>query len=345
MRLLLEHPEQFIANNKNLGRACHSMLAIGGTVAATAISVGGTMLVNEMNKPKGGGPKYKAPAGSNGSGGVGFEEVSFNPVSNVKYYPTHGSADLLENYPNLAAFASQATAFQTQQRESIMPGSAKIMQQGSGVLQDWLQGKVGSDVVDFTNRAVAERTGGGFNPFTGGGQSQQAFARSIGKLSSDFQQMGVSAAPAWQQLANSFVFDLGKTAQLALEFGNSRYRYDALNSSIDQFNSMGELRADMFNSDGSMKAQAINLNQGNVVAENQYQSGMNTWMADQNAANQRKAEQMQMVGTAANAATGVAGAFSGYRSPSVANSASFAPAGSMISTSGAPSSVRSKYGW
>lgn len=327
-----------------------SMLAIGGTVAATAISVGGTMLVNEMNKPKGGVPKYNSPKGAGGTAaGVEFSPVSFDYINNVNYEPTQGSKDLLENYPNLANFAAQATAFRTAQREGIMPGSARQMQLASGVLQDWMQGKVGKDVVDFTNRAVAERTGGGFNPWTGGGQSQDAFARSIGRLSADFQQQGISSAPVWQQLANSFVVGVEDVAPLALEYGNTRYRYDALNSSIDQFNSEGQLKASMFNSDGLMRAQGINLQQGNVNAENAYQSSMNSWMADQNAANQRRAQQMQMVGAAAQGVSGIAGAFSGYRSPSVASGASFSPsisqAGSMISTSGAPASVKAKYGW
>ena len=242
-------------------------------------------------------PKYKASSASK-------NPIDFERVANVAYEPTQGSTDLLANYPNLAQFAAQATAFRTGQREQIMPGSGQQFAQASSVLNDWLGGKVGSDVVDFTNRQVAERTGGGFNPWTSGGNSQQAFARSIGKLSSDFQQMGVSAAPAWQQLANSFVVGVEDTAKLALGYSAQRYSYDALNANINQFNSeMG------------VKTQMANQGQGNYLAEQDYTSGTNQTMFAQNQANQQLAQDMGWANLAVNAGTGIASSMSGYRSP------------------------------
>lgn len=270
--------------------------AAAPAIAGAAVAAGGSMLAANMSK--GGGA---AGGGvTSAKGGKSSKNPSFEPVSNVAYDPLQGSSDLLANYPNLAQFAAQATAFRTGQREQIMPGSGKQFAQASGVLQDWLGGNVPTDVVDFTNRQVAERTGGGFNPWTGGGNSQDAFARSIGKLSSDFQQMGISAAPAWQSLANSFVVGVEQVAPLALGYSNQRYQYDALNANIDQFNASG----------GTAQA--------NRNYENNYTEGMNDRMWNQNQANQQNAQNMGWASLAANAATGVAGAYSGYRSPSTA---------------------------
>lgn len=335
--LLFEHPEQFIANNKNLGRAYHTFasLGVGGTVAlAGTLASTGVGVASAAGAFGGGGggaagggkvPNYKASKASTAP--VTYDKVGFNPVSNVGYNPTQGSEDLLANYPNLAQFAQAATAFRTAEREKIMPGSANQFSLASGVLQDWLGGNVGKDVVDFTNRTVAERTGGGFNPWTGGGNSQQAFARSIGKLSSDFQQMGISAAPAWQQLANSFVVGVEDTARLALGFSGQRYSYDALNANINQFNSEGNLKAGMFNSEMDVKTQMANQQQGNYLADQGYISGMNNALWNQNAANQQVAQDMGWASLAANAATGIAGSMAGYRSPTTntASSAAWTP--------------------
>lgn len=139
-------------------------------------------------------------------------------------------------FGDLAKFAGQSTAYQTKQREKIMPGSQEQFRLASNQLQQMLQGEVPQDVVDFTNRTVAQRTGGSFNPWTGGGRSQPAFARSIGQLSTDMVQRGLSAAPTWQQLANSFVTPIGEAFQYANALNQTRYRYDALGTEVDMFN-------------------------------------------------------------------------------------------------------------
>lgn len=277
--------------------------------------------------------------GSSGGGGGGkrkgktpnFTPVKFQEVGQVSYDPVQSSADLLANYPNLAAFANQATANRTAQREAIMPGSGKQFSQASSALSAFLSGQVPTDVVDFTNRTVAERTGGGFNPFTGGGQSQQAFARSIGRLSTDFTQFGLSAAPAWQQLADSFVTKVEDTVPLALGFGGQRYQYDALNTNIAQFNSEGRLKADIFNSEGG------------------YTAGTNDLLFQENRANQELAlaNQRQAQGTS-NAAmwlnAGTAGANVGLDiAKSLPSSTGANP--SFTPKTKAPAKVRTKYGW
>lgn len=178
---------------------------------------------------------------SGGSGGFPTYQGKFNPISNVEYTPSQMGGDLMSLYPFLQQAANAATANQTKQREKIMPGAANQLRQASEVLQSYLGGEVPQDVVDQTNRIVAERTGGGFNPFTGGGQSQSAFARSIGQTSLDITNMGLSAAPTWQQLANSFVVSPMEFGQIALGLGNQRYQYDALNTDINQYNTEGPL--------------------------------------------------------------------------------------------------------
>lgn len=120
----------------------------------------------------------------------------------------------------------------TKQREKIFPGSKQNFQLAGNVLNDYLQGKVPQDVVNQTSRIVAERSGGSFDPFTGGGQAQSDFARSIGKNSLDITNMGLSASPTWQQLAQSFVVNPLQVGQLALQAGQNRYAYDALNSGV-----------------------------------------------------------------------------------------------------------------
>jgi hypothetical protein len=198
----------------------------------------------------------------------------------------------------------QSTAEQTALREGIMPGSGQQFVNASRSLNSLISGEVPTDVVDNTNRIVAERTGGGFNPFTGGGNSQQAFARSIGTLSTDLMQLGLSAAPAWQALANSFVTNSTDATNAALGFGQQRFRYDALNSQIDQFNASQRQSAAQFNSSGGMMAQ-----------ESNYNAGMNERLYADNAANLRRSQANDTASMWISGATGLVKAGQGYRSP------------------------------
>lgn len=225
--------------------------------------------------------------GGGASGGIPGYNYNFKPVEGVSYNPTQGASDLNSMFPGLAQYAGQATAYQTAQREKIMPGSKQQFRQASNVLNSYLKGEVPQDVVDYTNRTVAQRTGGSFNPFTGGGRSQQDFARSIGRLSTDLQSAGLSAAPTWQQLANSFVTSTNEAAQLALQAAGVRYQYDALNTGIDQFNA----------------------SQGMVNAQNQYTGGINSYLYGQQAQQQQQAQLQNAIGSGAQALSGFAGQF------------------------------------
>jgi len=309
-------------------------LTVGAAASAAgtaALTVGAGLAASALTSKGGGGAvgggvkRGKKGQQQKGPPPVEFKNVGFNPVSfqNVGYNPTQGSQDMLDMFPNLANFAAQATAFRTQQREQIMPGAGEQLRQGSSVINSWLKGEVGEDVVDFTNRQVAQRTGGSFNPFTGGGRSQEAFARSIGRTSADFQQAGISAAPSWQQLANSFVTGIDQVAPLAFAASGQRYQYDALNSegqfNAQKFNSSGQLQADQFNSDGSMRAQMANTGQGNINREFDYQSGVNNRLFDANQSNLQFQRGMDMAGLFANGAQSAASIAGSYRPQNAAN--------------------------
>lgn len=260
-----------------------SWVAIAGGTIAAAGAVGGSLIAANSSKGGGGGnfPEMKA---------------EFNPISNVAYNPKQGAQDFAANLGSYTSSANAITKNQTAQREKIMPGSANQFRLASNVLQSYLQGQVPQDVVDFTNRTVAERTGGSFNPFTQGGQSPTDFARSIGRLSSDYTSMGLSAAPTWQQLANSFVTSPLQVGQLANQMAATRYQYDALNSGIDQFNETGQYSAGL----------------------NQYRAGTDQYMADAAANSYQNSQMQQMIGTGANLlGTGIQAAFSGNSGSSI----------------------------
>lgn len=203
-----------------------------------------------------------------GAGTANFPQYNgeFNPIPNVNYNPAQIGADLNAVYPALQKAAGQATAYSNKQREKILPGSGQMFNQAGNVLNSWLQGQIPQDVVDQTQRRVAESFGGAWNPYTQGGQAGSAFARSIGQTSFGIQQQGISAAPTWQQLAQSFVTMPQEFAPLAGTLASNRYSYDALNTGINQYNEEGRLG----------------------VLANQYQAAQNQYGANQLAGYQQQ---------------------------------------------------------
>lgn len=181
--------------------------------------------------------------GGAGGGGAAFPQYNgtFRPINNVSYNPAQIGADLSAVYPALEDAARSATRYSTKERERIFPGSGAIFEQAGNVLQSYLRGMVPQDVVDQTNRIVAERAGGSWNPFTQGGQAAPDFARSIGQTSLGITNMGLSSAPTWQQLAQSFITMPQEFAPLASSLASTRYQYDALNTGINQWNEEGRL--------------------------------------------------------------------------------------------------------
>lgn len=228
--------------------------------------------------------------GGAGQGGAGLPtyNYNFNPISAPTFNPAQGAIDLNSMFGDLAKYAGAATNYQTKQREKIMPGAANQFRLASKDLQSLLSGEVPQDAVDATNRIVAERTGGAFNSRTGGGSTNQAFARSIGQLSTDLIRQGLSAAPTWNQLANSFVTSTNDAAQLANQINNTRYQYDVLKTNVDQFNAT----------------------KGMQNYENAYMGQSNQVLGQQNAANQQAALQLQGAGMGVNALTSLYGMYS-----------------------------------
>jgi hypothetical protein len=201
--------------------------------------------------------------------------------------------------PGLQKAAAAETAFQTAQREKILPGSANIFRLGSNALQSELQGQIPQDMIDYINRTTAQRTGGGFNLFTGGGQAPANFARNIGQTSYGIQQNALQQAPTWQQLANSFVVGVPQAFQQAQALNQTQYAYDALNTDINKYNTEGPLG----------------------IAANQYQNQTDQWQAGQ-LAQQQQAQQFQNLSSTFSGLGNTAaylGAAYKYNNPSTLN--------------------------
>jgi hypothetical protein len=103
------------------------------------------------------------------------------------------------------AYAPIFTQSNIDLQNKVTPGSSAQREAALQQINSYIQGQVPQDVQQNTQRAIAQSFGGGYNPFTGGGQAPSAFARNIGQTSVGLSQYGLSAAPTWQQLANSMV--------------------------------------------------------------------------------------------------------------------------------------------
>ena len=149
-------------------------------------------------------------------------------------------------------FSNQGTAQNIRLQNKVTPGSSAQREQALQQINSYIQGQVPQDVQQNINRQVAQNLGGGFNLFSGGGQAPQNFARNIGQTSLGLSQFGLSAAPTWQQLANTMVV----SPQVGLAAG---------------------LQA------GSIGTQLAGYaaGQGNQLAESQYQGGFNQYQGQQ----------------------------------------------------------------
>ena len=216
-----------------------------------------------------GGP-YGAAAGAvlggvMGSGILGGNQSapSFNPqqalaLQQQQYAQMAPQAQgFASNLYNQAAqqgidFSNQGTAQNIRLQNKVTPGSSAQREQALQQINSYIQGQVPQDVQQNINRQVAQNLGGGFNLFSGGGQAPANFARNIGQTSLGLSQFGLSAAPTWQQLANTMVV----SPQVGLAAG---------------------LQA------GSIGSQLAGYaaGQGNQLAESQYQGGFNQYQGQQ----------------------------------------------------------------
>lgn len=247
--------------------------AIGAGAAVLSAGVGAASAAGAFDRPnsQGGAANYPTYQGQ------------FTPIPGVSYNPSAGADAFKSILPSLTASANKITANDTRQREKILPGSAAAFRQGGINLNSLLQGNIPQDALNRINQIVAERSGGGNNPFTGGGQAVGDFARNIGQTSLDLMSRGLSLTPSWLSLANSFITSPLQVAPLAAQMSQQQYAYDALNTNIDQFNSTGGLQQ----------------------AANMYQAGQNTWGAFAQQDQQLSTNLANLSGLVANAGRGL----------------------------------------
>ena len=197
----------------------------------------------------GGGGNQSAPS-FNPQQALALEQQQYNQMANQ----AQGYASNLYNQAAQQGidFSNQGTAQNIRLQNKVTPGSSAQREQALQQINSYIQGQVPQDVQQNINRQVAQNLGGGFNLFSGGGQAPANFARNIGQTSLGLSQFGLSAAPTWQQLANTMVV----SPQVGLAAG---------------------LQA------GSIGSQLAGYaaGQGNQLAESQYQGAFNQYQGQQ----------------------------------------------------------------
>lgn len=258
-----------VANNRNEApegfdpKMTWVAAAVG--VAGIAVSVGSTAASGGFSK--------KPAAGAGGaSGASGFP--TWKNIPNVTYNPQAGAQQFGSILPSLTQSANSITANNTKQREKISPGSGQQFGLANNALNGYLQGNVPQDVQDQVLRDSAEKVGGTNNPFTGGGVAGSNFQRNLGLTSLNLQQAGLSAAPQWQQLANSFVTNPLSVAPFAQQMSQQQYQYDALNSQINTENASSGYAAGV-NSWAQPQVMAQQQQALNQAGTNQLLGGLN----------------------------------------------------------------------
>jgi len=230
--------------------------ALGGAATGTAIAPGiGTAIGAGLGGLMGSGI---LGGGSNTSSVPQFNPQQALALQQQQYNQMAPQAQgFASNLYNQAAqqgidFSNQGTAQNIALQNKVTPGSSAQREQALQQINSYIQGQVPQDVQQNINRQVAQNLGGGFNLFSGGGQAPQNFARNIGQTSLGLSQFGLSAAPTWQQLANTMVV----SPQVGLAAG---------------------LQA------GSLGTQLAGYaaGQGNQLAESQYQGAFNQYQGQQ----------------------------------------------------------------
>jgi hypothetical protein len=267
-------------------------------LAMLALSAGNT--ANSIFGKKGGG----------GGGGV----PSFDPQQSLNYQgqafdQMSGQAlgfgsDLFNQAANQGiSFAKRGTEANISNQEMVTPGSQAQRQAALNQINSYIQGQIPQDVQQNINRQVAQNLGGGFNLFSGGGQAPNAFARNIGQTSVGLSQYGLSAAPTWQQLANSMVTKPEVGLQAGLQ--------------------AGQIGAGLAANAGTL---------GNTLAESQYQSAFNQYQGNQLQGQQNQQLGMQLGQMGLNA-------YNSYQKGQYLNSLSPSGQGAAVTLGGLPSAT------
>jgi hypothetical protein len=192
---------------------------------------------------------------------LGFQSNAYNQI-----YPqalNFGSKAFNQAAQQGYDFSQQGTAENIANQNKVTPGSSAQRKLALKQINSYIRGEIPQDVQQNINRQVAQNLGGGFNMFSSGGQAPQNFARNIGQTSLGLSQYGLSAAPTWQQLANTMV--VSPTAGLAAGL---------------QSTGMGtSLGASLLGSGTNLVASSAGL--GNQLAESQYQGAFNQYQGQQ----------------------------------------------------------------
>lgn len=275
-----------------------TVAAIGGTTLIGSLTVGG-LAASAATAGAGALAAYGAnKLLNNGSGGIpSYNGMGVDPAqyyqNALKYIPTSADFEIAQQdqqknilgsgYNPSQGFAQQFARMGTAQnianQNKVTPGSSQQRELAQNQINQYIQGIIPQDVQQNIQREVAQNLGGGFNLQTGGGQAPQNFARNIGQTSLGLSQFGLSAAPTWQQLANSMVVSPTMGAQFALQ--------------------AGQLGNQQVLGSAGLGMQASGLGMQNQ--ENLYQSAMNQYAGQQ----QQNQQGMQMGMQGANFATGL----------------------------------------
>jgi hypothetical protein len=224
--------------------AYETLAAIGTSAAVGVAGAAASYGLSKLGGGGGGMPSY------NPQQALDLQKQQFNQMSPQAL--GFGSQAFNQAQQQGIDFSKIGTQTNIANQEAVMPGSQAQRQLAQNQINAYIQGQIPQDVQQQIQRNVAQGVGGGFNLFSGGGQAPQNFARNIGQTSVGLSQFGLSAAPTWQQLANTMV--VSPTAGLSAGL---------------QATGMG----------ANLAAQAAGL--GQQQAENQYQSAMNQYGAQQ----------------------------------------------------------------
>lgn len=344
MRFLI--PSQTISEYRHQQMPVYETLATVAAGVAIAGTVAGTgMEMYSASQAKKGLPSYGGGQYVNPETVAKFEQEAQGYVPTSAEFQNAQQAqesNLLGSYYNPndpRGFAQQFARAGTQQQinlqNQVTPGSSAQRELAQRQLNSYIQGQVPADVQQNINRQVAQNLGGGFNLFNQGGQAPANFARNIGQTSLGLSQYGLSAAPTWQQLANSMVVSPVTGAQLGMQAGQ-----------LGNQQVLGTAASGMEATRLGMQAAGMGVSN----AENQYQAGMNQYGANQ-ASNQAIAQGLTGLGSAGTSlynAANMSNYYGGLATPQQGTAAYGNQFGSdMQSSTGfmeTPAAVQAAYG-
>jgi len=284
-------------------------LTVGGLAGAAATAGAGALATYGVNAALGSGK---------GGGGGGGGMPSFNPQQSLALQKQSfdqmsgqalgfGSQLFNQAADQGISFANRGTESNIANQEAVTPGSQAQRQLALNQINAYIQGQIPQDVQQQINRQVAQNLGGGFNLFSGGGQAPNAFARNIGQTSVGLSQYGLSAAPTWQQLANSMVTKPEVGLQAGLQ--------------------AGQVGAGLAANAGTL---------GNTLAESQYQSAFNQYQGNQLQGQQNQQLGMQLGQMGLNA-------YNSYQKGQYLDSLSPSRQGAMATLGGLPATGYAAY--